>query len=95
MKTVGNDRKVPYHFHFHISFSLKWSQNGRPENGNDVGNIGILETEPSEQGLPILDGSRKFMLKTMECGIITHLTMHEDDFVTSFLHHNAPHNTVI
>ena len=61
--------KTLYHFYFRIFFSQKWNRNNRLGNCNDIGNIGISETGPSERNIPILVGSQKLMLESAECGI--------------------------
>lgn len=88
-------KTVPLPFSFLYFFYRKRNRNDRPENSNDIDNIGILEMGLSEWNLSILVGSRKFISETMGRGIITHLTMHEDNFITSFVHHHTPYNTII
>lgn len=65
MKTVG---KTLYHFHF-LFFSRKRNGNVRPENGNEIDNIGISETGPSKRNIPILVRSQQIISESAKSGI--------------------------
>lgn len=59
----------PYTIFFFIFFSRKQNQNGRSENGNDISNIGISETEPFRTEYTDIGWKSKIISELAECGI--------------------------
>lgn len=64
-----NGWKNPIPFSFSYFFSRKQNQNGRSENGNDISNIGISETEPFRTEYTDIGWKSKIISELAECGI--------------------------